>query len=239
MKKVITYMGLGILVISLSACGSMRQPEQTTIPLDVVSATRLADLAGRRPPEPDNAASLWRSGPTSLFGDRRARDMGDIMTIVVEIDDEAEIQNSITANRSNQDQFSVNDLFGLPEWANGVLPGGATVSPAVDLERSRTASGDGSISRQEKITLRLAARVIDVLPNGHLVVAGTQEISVNYEARQLQVSGIVRPEDISRQNTITYDKIAEARIAYGGRGQITRTVAPKAGSRVLDKVIPF
>ena len=183
--------------------------------------------------------SLWSNGPTSLFGDRRARGKGDILTVVVEIDDEAEIQNSVAQNRSNNEQFAVNDLFGLPEWANGVLPLGADLNPGVDLNRSRAGTGNGSISRQEEITLRLAARVVDVLPNGHLVVAGKQDIKVNSETRQLTVTGIIRTEDISRLNTITYDKIAEARISYGGRGQVSDMVKPRQGSRLLNAIIPF
>ncbi len=232
-----SWMLLALLVIS--GCSSMQKRGEVYPPVDMVSATRLADLAGQRPPEPDYAGSLWRSGPTSLFGDRRARSLGDILTVSIDINDEAQIQNSVTENRSNNDNFAVNDLFGLPEWANGVLPGGATLNPAVDLNRTRATSGNGNISRQEEITLTLAARVVDVLPNGHLIVAGTQEIRVNHEARQLRVTGIVRPEDISRQNIITYDKIAEARIAYGGVGQISRTVAPRSGTRLLDTVVPY
>ncbi|WP_306252782.1 flagellar basal body L-ring protein FlgH [Parvularcula sp. IMCC14364] len=230
---------LGLLAIFAAACSSSGKKldiyEQNT----GLAPLRESAMAVTPPQQPQTTASLWKSGPSSLFGDRRAKTMGDILTVVVNIDDEAQIQNSVTANRTNNEQFSVNDLFGLPEWANNVLPGGADLNPGVNLDRTRATTGNGNISRQEEITLRLAARVVDVLPNGHLVVAGTQEISVNYEARQLQVTGIVRPEDISRQNIITYDKIAEARIAYGGKGQVTRTVAPKSGNRFLNAVIPF
>ena len=185
------------------------------------------------------SSSLWNNGPKSLFGDRRARGLGDILTVVIEIDEEAEMQNSVTQNSANSENFNVNALFGFPEWANGVLFGGATVNPAVDLSRTRATSGNGNIKRQEKITLRLAARVVDVLPNGHLVVVGRQQIGVNHESRNLEVAGIIRPEDISRQNTITYDKIAEARVAYGGKGQISNMVKPPKGSRLLQKIIPF
>ncbi len=240
MKNIFKPSLLALALVSVSACaGGMTNESITPSSIDMVSANRLADYAARKPPEEKYAASLWSSGPTSLFGDRRARGLGDILTVVVEIDDEAQIQNTSSANRSNSDQFTVNDLFGVPEWANGVLPGGANLNPGVDLSRTNAATGTGNISRQEEITLRLAARVVDVLPNGHMVVAGTQEILVNDENRQLQVTGIVRPEDISRQNIITYDKIAEARIAYGGKGQISRAVTSRSGSKLLDKIIPY
>ena len=80
---------------------------------------------------------------------------------------------------------------------------------------------------------------MDVLPNGILSIVGSQEIRVNFELRDLQVSGFVRPEDISRQNEITYDKIASARVSYGGRGQISDVQQPRYGQQVLDILLPF
>ncbi|MEM6649926.1 MAG: flagellar basal body L-ring protein FlgH [Pseudomonadota bacterium] len=184
-------------------------------------------------------ASLWNQEPQSLFGNRRARNVGDILTVIVSVDENAQMQNTLQRNRNNQENFNVNALLGLPEWANGVLPQGATVNPAIDFNRNIQASGDGSISRQERITLRLAARVVERLPNGQLVVLGTQRIRVNQETRDLRLRGIVRPEDITRENTITHDKVASADIIYTGQGQIAQTVRPRRGSRLLDILIPF
>ncbi|PHR91181.1 MAG: flagellar basal body L-ring protein [Robiginitomaculum sp.] len=183
--------------------------------------------------------SLWSSSPKSLFGDRRASQLGDIVTVVIELDEEAELENSVTTNRANAETFGVNSFFGLPEKAAGILPAGASLSPAVDLSKSHSLTGQGSVSRKEKLTLRLAARVNAVLPNGYLGLIGRQEIMVNHEVRQLQITGLVRVQDISRLNTITYDKIAEARIYYGGQGQITNTVKPKLGNKLLRKLLPF
>ena len=152
-------------------------------------------------------ASLWRSGPSSLFGDRRARALGDIVTIVIEIDEEAEIKNSTSRSRSANDDMSVSNFFGLNSLAEDVLPSGGSLDPAIGTNSSTASSGDGQIKREEKITLRVAATVINELPNGHLAVTGSQEIRVNYELRELLVAGIIRPEDIARNNTITYDKI--------------------------------
>lgn len=184
-------------------------------------------------------ASLWRSGPASLFGDRRASRRGDILTVLIEIDDQAQIQNSSSRSRSGSENVSVPNLAGIPQIVDRVLPGGASAANLADLSSSSSSSGDGAVTRNEKITLRIAATVVEVLPNGHLVVQGTQEVRVNYELRDLQVAGIVRPEDISRQNTITYDKVAGARIAYGGRGQITDVQQPRYGQQVADILLPF
>jgi len=119
------------------------------------------------------------------------------------------------------------------------LPGGATLSDAVELNSQSEAAGSGSVKRKEKLTLRVAATVIDVLPNGVLAISGSQELRVNFEMRELLVTGFVRPEDIARQNEITYDKIASAKVSYGGRGQITDMQQPRYGQQILDVILPF
>lgn len=197
----------------------------------------------RNAPQPASAryhgGSLWQSGPSSLFGDRRARQLGDILTVVIEISDQAQINNSTNRARSGAENMSVPNLFGLPQLIAPRLPDGAGLDPAIGLSSSSSSSGNGSVSRAEQITLRVAATVIEVLPNGHLVVQGNQEVRVNFELRDLQIAGIVRPEDISRRNEITYDKIAGARISYGGRGQIMNTQQPRPGQQIVDAVSPF
>jgi len=233
---------LALVSLGTAACASgspTYYPAQSPITAPGPSYAPLPASYAELPRDGASATSLWSSGPTSLFGDKRASKLGDIVTVVIELDEQAEFQNSMTADRANEENFSVGALFGLPEWAGGVLPGGATLNPGVDLTRERTASGNGAISRQESLTLRLAAQVIQVLPNDYLYVVGTQEIRVNHETRQLQVTGLIRPQDITRLNTITYDKIAEARIAYGGVGQLNDAVSRSNGSKILNKVIPF
>lgn len=189
--------------------------------------------------EPVRPASLWRGSRQSLLGDRRASTRGDILTVVVNLDEEAEISNATERSRSGSEALSVPALLGLPDLARRVLPGGATLDPAVSSTSTSQTRGDGSVRRTEELALRVAATVVDVLPNGHLRIEGTQEIRVNFELRELLISGIVRPEDISRQNEIPHDKIAAARISYGGRGQITDLQQPRLGQQVLDALLPF
>lgn len=183
--------------------------------------------------------SLWNSGPSSLFGDRRAQSLGDIMTVVIEISDQASMSNSSNRGRSGSDDLSVPNFLGIPQVLNNVLPGDANLDSAVGVSSSSSASGNGSISRNEEIELRVAATVVDILPNGHMVVKGNQEVRVNFELRDLQVAGIVRPEDISRKNEITYDKIAGARISYGGRGQVSDMQQPRYGQQLADTILPY
>jgi len=133
----------------------------------------------------------------------------------------------------------VPQLFGLPQRVDSALPEGATSANAVSVDSNSSAAGSGSVRRNEKLTLRVAATINNVLPNGVLSIIGHQEVRVNFELRELVVSGFVRPADISRNNEITYDKIASARISYGGRGQISDVQQPRYGQQFLEQILPF
>jgi flagellar L-ring protein precursor FlgH len=197
----------------------------------------LPEQIGRR--EPGDRASLWSGGRQSLLGDRRASKRGDILTVVVEIDDQAQISNSTARSRSSNQNLAIPNFFGIPQRIDENLPDGASMANAVGTSASSGHNGDGSVSRNEKLTLRVAATVTQKLPNGVLRIEGTQEVRVNFEIRELLVEGFVRPEDVSRQNEITYDKIASARISYGGRGQISDVQQPRYGQQIADIVLPF
>ncbi|RED12772.1 flagellar basal body L-ring protein FlgH [Pontivivens insulae] len=204
-----------------------------------ISPERLAIAEAETRPDPVallREPSLWRSGPDSLFGDRRAQALGDILTVVIEIDEEAEIRNATDRSRTGDQGVSLPSLFGFErDLEDGNIP----TAPLLSTSSNSGSAGSGTTRRNERITLRIAATIVDVLPNGHLVVMGSQEVRVNFELRDLQVAGIVRPEDISRRNEITYDKIAGARIVYGGRGQITDLQQPRYGQQILDQILPF
>ncbi|RVV97963.1 flagellar basal body L-ring protein FlgH [Mesobaculum littorinae] len=188
---------------------------------------------------PLSPASLWSGSPTSLLGDRRASRRGDILTVVIEIDDSAEISNSSSRARTGSEALSIPSLIGIPQRVDPRLPEGASLADAVSTTSSSASSGDGSVSRNEQLELRVAATVVDVLANGVMQIQGSQEVRVNFELRELIVTGYVRPEDVSRQNQITYDKIAAARISYGGRGQITDVQQPRYGQQLADALLPF
>ncbi|MEA2927585.1 MAG: flagellar L-ring protein FlgH [Hyphomicrobiales bacterium] len=184
-----------------------------------------------------NPNSLWRNGSRAFFKDQRAMQVGDLMTVKVKISDNATIANETQRSRASKEDSGVTDFAGsklLGAKAQQVLPGRI-------LTADSTASTDnkGSVNRQEALLTNVAAVVTQVLPNGNLVVEGKQEIRVNFEIRELIVAGIVRPEDIESDNTIDSTKIAQARIAYGGRGQITDVQQPRYGQQVLDVLLPF
>jgi flagellar L-ring protein precursor FlgH len=236
-----------MMALALAACGVTeigRPPEMTTIgrAADDAQPILTPERAALAVPPPQAAryayqqGSLWNATPTGLLGDRRARSLGDILTIVIEIDDEAEMRNTSTRTREGSEQAGVDAFFGV---GNVLPPGAAKLSPNVGFESESEFRGNGTVKRNEKLTLRVAATVVEVLPNGHLVIQGDQEVRVNFELRDLQVTGIVRPEDISRHNEIPYDRIAGARIAYGGRGQISSAQQPRYGQQAVDRYVPF
>lgn len=171
--------------------------------------------------------------------DRRAKTVGDILTIEIQIADDAEINNTTTRSRSESDNVSIDGVYGVERLVTRAIGDATALTPAVQTTGSQDTTGSGQVSRDETINLRIAATVVDVLPNGHLLVTGNQEVRVNFELRDLQVAGIIRPEDISRRNTITYDKVANARISYGGRGQISDVQQPRLGRQVIDVLSPF
>ncbi len=229
----------------VAACGEVRLAEQVSRLSPSTGGPEHQAMVQPGTPENMDAAkyrngsSLWNGGRGSLLGDRRALLRGDIMTVVVEIDEQAEFSNSSSRNRSGSEGLSIPSLLGIPQRINEGLPAGASLDAAVSLNSSSSASGDGAIRRNEKLTLRVAATVTEVLPIGVERIRGSQEVPRNHEVRDVLVDGDVRPEDISRQNEITYDKIASARISYGGRGMISDVQAPRKGQQVIDQILPF
>jgi len=182
--------------------------------------------------------SLWSSGPKSLFGDRRAKKVGDILTVLIDIDDQAQLSNTTSRQRAGDEDVAAATLFGVEQIINQVLPGDG-LDAGASISSNSSASGQGQVKRNEAISLKIAARVIEVLPTGHLMITGRQEVRVNFELRDLQIVGLIRPEDVTRNNDITYDKMAEARISYGGRGHISDVQQARYGQQVLDMIAPF
>ncbi|RZI99313.1 MAG: flagellar basal body L-ring protein FlgH [Brevundimonas sp.] len=187
----------------------------------------------------NTANSLWRTDARSFFGDQRARRVGDILTVNIDIDDRAQTSNTTNRNRSNEITGGISNFFGLEGSLGRAFPGGFDPQNLVGLQGESSANGSGSVSRSEKVSLTIAAVVTDVLSNGNLVIQGRQEVMTNREVRELTVAGIVRPEDISSGNTIAHTQIAEARIAYGGRGDISRVQATPAAQSLVERFSPF
>lgn len=183
--------------------------------------------------------SLWQGGARAFFKDQRAGRKGDILTVIIQVSDKAEMKNETKRSRNTAEEDNLTNLLGFETKLNKVLPDAVSPTNMAKYGGKTQNDGKGEISREDKINLRVAAVVTQVLPNGNLVIDGKQEMVVNYELRELRVTGVIRPEDISSQNAINYDQIAEARIAYGGRGQVMDVQQARYGTQLFDILFPF
>jgi flagellar L-ring protein precursor FlgH len=193
------------------------------------------------PPDVEPAApdSLWQSNATTFFKDQRAARVGDILTVLVTINDNATLKDDTAAGRTGTTSLGIPNFFGLENLIPRIFGKSVSASSLVSATGASSSTGTGSIQRNETVTLSLAGTITQILPDGNLVVAARQEMEVNSELRVLQVSGIIRPEDITSDNTVASDQMAEARIGYGGTGTLVNMQQPRVGQQVVDDLMPY
>lgn len=233
-----------LLVAGLSACNTMSRLSEVGSGPDLSKIEDPQAKQGYQPvslpmptptPAERNPNSLWRAGSKAFFKDQRASKVGDLITVEIEIKDQAKLQNQTTRARDNSDKADLNNFLGFEKA--GLL--GSKLDPSIDFGSTTSNSGKGAITRSESVDLKLAAIITQVLPNGNLVLQGKQEVRVNQELRDLVITGVIRPEDVTSTNTVSYEKIAEARISYGGRGQMSDVQQPRYGQQIFDILMPF
>lgn len=232
----------------LSACGAGdrlanvgKAPDITPIenPVDSPNYTRVSmPMPEQRVVTRENN-SLWGGNKQTFFKDQRAATIGDILTVMIDIDDEADLANETERSRTSGEDVNLSNLLGVETQLTKVLPEAVTGGDLVNFGTTSRSSGEGTTEREEEVRMTLAATVTQILPNGNMVIQGRQEVRVNFEKRVLELAGVIRPEDILTNNTISYDKIAEARISYGGEGHITDMQQPRYGQQVYDILFPF
>lgn len=190
--------------------------------------------------EARGANSLWQPGSKSFFKDQRARRVGDILTVSVNINDLAQLDNKTDRQRQTDDSLGMPAFLGFQKQVSNLLPtNGVDMSAATSITGKTITNGTGKIDRKEKITTKVAAIVTQVLPNGNMVISGKQQVRVNYESREVNIDGVIRPEDLKSDNTIDLAQVAEARVSYGGRGQLSDIQQPRLGTQLLDIISPF
>lgn len=241
--RIASLAAVALTALSLAACSTAVETVRGPALAPIGYPAALVPVSQTYMPAPEarpaSANSLWRVGARTFFGDQRARNVGDILTVNIDINDSAQTNNSTQRSRSNDSTGGVTNFFGLENSLGRAFPGGFDPANMIGVAGESNASGSGSVNRSEKVSLTIAAVVTDVLSNGNLVIQGRQEVRTNREVRELTVAGIVRPEDISSANTINHTQIAEARISYGGRGDISRMQATPAAQSLVERFSPF
>jgi flagellar L-ring protein precursor FlgH len=227
-----------LAMATLAGCGSAAFKEIGVPPtMSPVGAGLAANghsmyTYANQPAGPPHKYSLWDDRQSRLFTDPRAYKVGDVLTVLISINDRAKLKNDTSRNRTAKRTLGLGGSFDADGTTGSFKADG-------DIHSETDTQGTGDTNRSESIDLSIAAIVTEVLPNGNLVIEGTQEVRVNAELRILTIAGIVRTSDIGGQNTIPYDRIAEARVSYGGRGRLTEVQQPPYGQQILDTVLPF
>jgi flagellar L-ring protein precursor FlgH len=239
---------LAALTLSLAACDAMTRVSEIGAAPALTTIQDPQKQPGYRPvslpmPTPMSAErrpnSLWQAGTRAFFKDQRANQIGDILTVIIDISEQAKLSNETTKNRNNSENTGITSAMGFESQLQKILPHGANTASLLAATTTAKQDGVGTINRTDQVKLNVAMLVNQVLPNGNLVVIGHQEMRVNFEVRELQITGVIRPQDISATNTIPLEKIAEARVSYGGRGQLMDAQQARYGQQLFDIISPF
>lgn len=248
MKNTFKHITLAATALSLTACASsidkLSNAGQRPPLTEVSNPQIVADYKPLSWPLPDPEAqtartsnSLWQQGSRAFFRDQRAARVGDILRVNVAVADQAKLDNKTTNNRGTTERAGAPGVFGLENELTKIT--GADPANWFSLNGSSNTTATGKVDRKETINTQVAALITQVLPNGNLVIEGSQEILVNYEIREVSVKGVIRPQDITSDNTVESTQIAQARIVYSGRGQISDRSQPRWGYQVIEAISPF
>ena len=237
------------MILSLNACSSLDRLSRVGEAPEFSAIENPVDQKNYKPvsmpmPEPEvettEMNSLWSSTRQAFFEDQRADDIGDILTVVIDMQNEAEFESSSSRSRSAGEDAGINALGGFENYLDRyLLPDGGDPANLADLSTNSSTNNVGSTESGDDLELRIAAVVSQILPNGNMVISGHQEVRVNFEKRILEIAGVIRPEDITIENSIPYDKIAEARIGYGGKGFVSDIQQPRLGQQIFDILLPY
>jgi len=234
-----------VALLPLAACASINSAANTPTMSPISYPAPLVAKAGPGLGQRDDgqaraasANSLWRNGSRNFFNDQRASKVGDILQVSVQIADTAQLANETIANRTASAQAGFSNLFGLETILLHALPGLSTTN-LINSNSALASDGKGSVNRSETINTVISAVITGVLPNGNLTIEGDQEVLVNNEMRRVAIAGIVRPQDITSTNTISNSQIAQARIEYGGKGQLTQIQKSPTANALAAQYSPF
>jgi flagellar L-ring protein precursor FlgH len=249
-RRPLPIAAIGALSLTLGACSSNvgsklqelgGEPAMSNIsdPTKVAGYQPVSTPMPNPVPAQHQNGSIWQPGARAFFKDQRASRIGDVLTVNVTINDSAIMANETQGARNDSDQVAATNFLGLESKLQNILPKSVNPASLINTSGVRATDGKASINRSEQITVQLAAIVTQVLPNGNMVVSAKQEVRVDYDLREVSFTGVVRPTDIDATDTIAWDKIAEARLSYSGRGQSEDLQQPRVGSQLIDILSPF
>lgn len=236
------------IILSLSACSTFDRLSRVGEAPEFSAIENPIDKDNYKPvtmpmPEPQlevtQMNSLWSSTRQAFFEDQRAKHVGDILTVVINMENNAELESTSSRSRSATEATGINALGGFENYLDANLPDGGDPASLADINSNGGTNNTGSTESEDELELRIAAVVSQILPNGNMVVQGRQEVRVNYEKRVLEIAGVIRPQDITIENSVPYDKVAEARIGYGGKGFISDVQQPRIGQQIFDIFLPY
>lgn len=250
-RNLTTLSHLSIAILSscmLSGCNLATKLSNVGDPPDMSQIQDPTLVSSYRPvsmpmptPEPERHSvnSLWQTGSRAFFKDQRANRVGDVITVIVDLNTKSKIDSTHTYNRTSKNQSNVNNFFGYESKFKNIFPSAVNPASLIDMTSNPNQTGTGKFERKDELDLKIGATIVQILPNGNLVIQGRQEILIQKDLRIVEVKGIIRREDIASNNTIPYSKIAEARIAYGGRGDVSDSYSVPWGQQVLNKILPW
>ncbi len=227
MKNLLFVICCGLL---LAACAPTQPLMTIQEPLEEIHAAE---------PVIREQGSLWQNGNRSMFSDQKARDVGDIVTVIISESASASKQASTSTDRSSSISASISNLFGLENSSAFTGDDPISLSNLINAETNNGFDGSGSTTRKEDLKAYLTTQVVGRYPNGQLKIRGGKEVMVNSEVQMIYLTGIIRPVDITAANTVNSAKILNARISYTGKGAISDKQKPGWGARIFDNVWPF
>jgi flagellar L-ring protein precursor FlgH len=222
-----------LTVVLVCGCAQHKTSPTYTQPLPEVRPEDMAPLK-----QPVTTGSLWTDSRGDLFSDNKARNLGDILTVVIVEEARASKKATTETDRKSSASADITKFLGLETKIADIFKN-SDAKNLISTNYENDFEGSGTTTRKEDLVATLTTQVVGVFPNGNLGIAGKKKVTVNNEDQYILLTGIVRPMDITADNLIDSKYILDAEISYTGKGVISDRQKPGWMTRLLDHVWPF